>query len=124
MIGLDHFIPIYGSWKAYNDTLEAYERGDISALAGGAYLGSLSGAHAIHTIHSAQKTGNVSYFTVQAVSKLQMAPALGMASIPIMLAGANMELIESAPEEKQRGMWQMFSSALTGTFGIGSGLEL
>jgi len=40
------------------------------------------------------------------------------------LAYANFKAIESAPEEEQRGLWQMFSSGLTGTFGIGSGLDL
>lgn len=41
-----------------------------------------------------------------------------------MLYQANEFVIERAPEEQQAGMWQMFSSALTGTFGIGSGLNL
>jgi hypothetical protein len=55
---------------------------------------------------------------------LQMIPTIAIASIPITLAGANMAVIEAAPEEQQKGLWQMFSSALTGTFGIGSGLNL
>ncbi|AXF52682.1 MAG: hypothetical protein [Circular genetic element sp.] len=36
---------------------------------------------------------------------------------PVALAAANYAVIESAPEEEQRGLWMMFASALTGTFG-------
>jgi len=41
-----------------------------------------------------------------------------------VLAEANRSVIEDSPEEEQKGLWQMFSSGLTGTFGIGSGLNL
>ena len=34
------------------------------------------------------------------------------------------KVVQNAPEEERRGLWQMFSSGLTGTFGIGSGLNL
>ena len=43
---------------------------------------------------------------------------------PIALAAANIAVIESMPEHEQQGGWQMFISGLTGTFGIGSGLNL
>ncbi len=43
---------------------------------------------------------------------------------PVILAGANFAVIDAAPEEQQQGFTQMFTSALTGTFGIGSGLDL
>lgn len=43
---------------------------------------------------------------------------------PVLLAVANTEVIRRMPEEKQRGGWQMFASALTGTFGIGSAVQL
>ena len=43
---------------------------------------------------------------------------------PVILAGANLAVIEAAPEDQQQGLTQMFTSALTGTFGIGSGLDL
>ena len=33
-------------------------------------------------------------------------------------------VIQNAPEHERSGLWQMFSSGLTGTFGIGSGLNL
>ncbi len=124
MIGFDHFIPVYGSWKAFRDTKEAYERGEISALAGGTYLGSKAAVETIHAVHAAHKTGKVSYFTTTAVSRMMAAPMVGVAAIPVTLAGANMVLIESAPEEEQQGMWHTFVSGLTGTFGIGSGLNL
>jgi len=43
---------------------------------------------------------------------------------PVVLAGANVAVIRNAPVERQRGMWQMFASGLTGTFGVGSGVKL
>ena len=45
------------------------------------------------------------------------AGSLAYVGVPIVLASANFAIIETAPEEEQRGLWQMFSSALTGTFG-------
>ena len=47
-----------------------------------------------------------------------------IAAVPVTLAGANVEMIKRSPREQQKGLWQMFSSGLTGTFGIGSGLDL
>ena len=35
----------------------------------------------------------------------------------IVLAEMNRMVIEDAPEHEQRGLWQMFASGLTGTFG-------
>lgn len=43
---------------------------------------------------------------------------------PVLLAVANTEVIRRAPQEQQRGMWQMFASGLTGTFGVGSAVQL
>jgi len=34
------------------------------------------------------------------------------------------EIIEDATPSEQRSLWQVFASGLTGTFGIGSGLNL
>lgn len=34
------------------------------------------------------------------------------------------KVIQNTPEYERSGLWQMFSSGLTGTFGIGSGLSL
>jgi len=39
--------------------------------------------------------------------------------VPVGLAAANVAVIESAPAEQQPGLWQTFSSGLTGTVGIG-----
>ena len=36
---------------------------------------------------------------------------------PIVLVGLNAAIIHDMPEHQQPGAWQMFSSALTGTFG-------
>ena len=72
----------------------------------------------------AEKSGRVSYFSFAAARNLTRVPGIAMAAVPITLAGANMEQIKRAPEEQQKGLWQMFASGLTGTFGIGSGLNL
>ena len=39
--------------------------------------------------------------------------------VPVTIAAANFAVIEAAPEEQRSGLYQMFSSALTGTFGGG-----
>ena len=124
VIDLSHAIPVYGQWKAYSDTMEALEDGDITPYAGGAYLGTLYAAATLHQIHMAEKSGRVSQFAISAVSRVQAAPMISLVAIPITLAGANIQLIENAPEEEQKGLWQMFASGLTGTFGVGSGLNL
>lgn len=124
MIELTHVIPVYGHWKAYKDTSEAVQSGQISPLSGGSYLGTLYAATTLHQIHMAEKSGRISHFAVAAVSRVQAAPVMALAAVPIALAGANYQVIESAPEEEQKGLWQMFASGLTGTFGVGSGLNL
>jgi len=48
----------------------------------------------------------------------------GVLYAPFALAAANLALIHNAPKSKQRGMAQTYSSGLTGTFGIGSSLNL
>jgi len=74
--------------------------------------------------------------TKKALWEKAIVPAFRVATAPSTVAAAvlaaptvigyqaNKAVIESAPEHEQRGMWQMFSSGLTGTFGIGSGLNL
>lgn len=47
----------------------------------------------------------------------RVAPPVYFFATPVVLAEANRVVIESAPEEEQAGLWRMFSSALTGTFG-------
>ncbi len=131
MIDWTHFIPGIGFIVAASDTFEMVEAGEMSAARGGAYLGTLAAAETIHAVHTAGQTGKVSAFTLAHLRRMQVAwtiasyaPHIAVASAPLALAVANIQLIESAPVEQQRGMWQMFSSGLTGTFGIGSGLNL
>jgi len=52
------------------------------------------------------------------------AGSLSYVGVPIALAGMNYAVIEhDVPSEQRSGFWQMYSSALTGTFGGGfSGL--
>ena len=48
------------------------------------------------------------------------AAVTGYAGVPVALAAANYAIIENDVSEEQRsGYWQMYSSALTGTFGGG-----
>ena len=48
------------------------------------------------------------------------AAVTGYAGVPVALAAANYAIIENdVPEEQRSGYWQMYSSALTGTFGGG-----
>lgn len=49
-----------------------------------------------------------------------VAPAAAFVATPIALATMNYAVIEQdVPEEQRSGFWQMYSSALTGTFGGG-----
>ena len=117
-----HFIPVVGYMKAAHDMTNLYEDGQISAFQYYGYMSSLAAVNSLHVIHTAHTSQ--SGFGLGAVRKLQMMPAVALASVPVTLAGANFEVIQRAPEEQQKGLWQMFSSGLTGTFGIGSGLNL
>ena len=125
MINWTHFIPGIGFYIAAGSTFEMVDEGEMSPVMGGAYLGTLAAVETIHAVH----TG--SSFAYVHVKRLQSAwwiashsPQIAMTAAPFALAAANVSVIESAPVEQQRGMWQMFSSGLTGTFGIGSGLKL
>jgi hypothetical protein len=131
MINWTHFIPGIGFIVAVDETLEAVEKGEMTPVMGGAYLGTLGFATTWHSIHAAQMSGHVSSFAIAHVKRLQASwwiathsPQIAVAAAPLALAAANVSVIQSAPLEQQRGMWQMFSSGLTGTFGIGSGLNL
>lgn len=117
-----HFVPGIGYLKATHDMTEMYEDGEINAFQYYGYMSALATVNSLHVIHTAAHSQ--SGFGLAAVRKLQMIPTVAFASVPIILAGANFEVIERAPEEQQKGLWQMFSSGLTGTFGIGSGLNL
>jgi len=117
-----HFVPGLGYLHAVHDMTGQYERGEILAFTYYGYTTSLAAVNSLHIIHTAHTSQ--SGFGLAAVRKLQMMPTIALASVPIILAGANIEVIERAPEEQQKGLWQMFASGLTGTFGIGSGLDL
>ena len=124
MINWTHFIPGIGFIVAVDETLEAVEKGEMTPVMGGAYLGTLGFATTWHSIHAAQMSGHVSPFAIAHVKRLQASwwiathsPQIAIATAPIALAAANFAVIESAPEEQQRGLWQMFSSAIGGTFG-------
>ena len=122
MIDPMHFIPGVGYIKATFELTEMYEEGEINAFQYYGYMSSLATINSLHVIHTAAHSQ--SPFGLAAVNKLRMMPVAAIAAVPIILAGANVEVIQRAPEEQQKGLWQMFSSALTGTFGIGSGLSL
>jgi len=77
------------------------------AIAAGVISGTIFGAGVTHLPGRA---------SVGLVRSFVEGPALPLA-VPVALAVANVAVIESAPEEEQRGLWLMFSSALTGTFG-------
>jgi len=118
MINWTHFIPGLGFYIAAGDTFEMVDEGEMTPVMGGAYLGTLAAVETIHAVH----TG--SSFAYAHVKRLQSAwwlatrsPQIAIATAPLVLAAANVSVIESAPVEQQRGMWMMFSSALTGTFG-------
>ncbi len=48
---------------------------------------------------------------------VQTAGVAVLAAPPLVLFELNKAVIQTQPEEEQRGFWQMFSSALTGTWG-------
>jgi hypothetical protein len=131
VIDWTHLIPGIGFFVAVDETFEAVDKGEMSPYMGGAYLGTLAFVETAHGIHAAQVSGRVSPFAIGHVKRMQFAwwtathsPQIAIAAAPFALAAANVALIEDAPEEEQQGMWQMFASGLTGTFGIGSGLKL
>ena len=122
MIDPLHFVPGVGYLKAAFDMTEMYEEGDINAFQYYGYMTSLATINSLHIIHTAAHSQ--SPFGLAAVNKLRMMPMAAIAAVPVTLAGANVEMIQRSAEEQQKGLWQMFSSGLTGTFGIGSGLTL
>jgi len=53
---------------------------------------------------------------IGAITSVAVIPAAYFVT-PIALFGLNAAIIHDMPEHQQPGAWQMFSSALTGTFG-------
>lgn len=107
------YIPIYGNYMqmkhmvSEEESERPFSMRARDAISSGIISGAIFGASVNFM------PGKASVMVVQSVVETPMLPL----AIPAALAVANFVVIESAPEEQQRGLWQMFSSALTGTFG-------
>jgi len=118
------YIPVYGNYMTMKQMVseEESDRPFLErageAIAAGAVSGMSFG------VTTNLMPGKASISLMQTTARvLTSAPAVAPLALPVVLAAANFAVIESAPEEEQRGLWQMYSSALTGTFGGGfSGL--
>jgi len=118
------YIPVYGNYMTIKQMLSEEESDRpfleraVEAIAAGAVSGMSFG------VTTNIMPGKASISLMQTTARvLTAAPAAAPLALPVALAAANFAVIESAPEEEQRGLWQMYSSALTGTFGGGfSGL--
>ena len=141
-----HFLPIIGGPIAFSDYLADYQEGEIELWQLTGLTGGLVGIHlweTHHVLRIASLTPLESNYllargmmTKKALWEKGIVPAFRFATssstvaaaalaVPFtVLAEANRSVIEDSPEEEQKGLWQMFSSGLTGTFGIGSGLNL
>jgi len=114
-------VPIYGTYHSIDEITTDHEEGKISfgeaafaASVAGATTASVGAAYS-QAIGYNVMTASAAYRNYQiTVGAVRVAPL----ALPfVALATANQAVIESAPEEEQRGLWLMFSSALTGTFG-------
>ena len=112
------YITIYGNFMTMKHLVSEEEAArpfsERAAEAIGA--GSVSGALFGVSLHMFPGRGSVRAAQLM-VQTVAATPAIAVMSVPVALASANFSVIESAPEEEQRGLWQMFSSALTGTWG-------
>jgi len=112
-VNAEMFIPIYGNYMTIKSVYEEegserpFSHRAAEAISAGAVSGIIFGAGVTHI------PGRASVGIVRALVETPVAPL----AVPVALALANIAAIESAPEEKQRGLWMMFLSALTGTFG-------
>ena len=66
------------------------------------------------------RTGGPQVYRALGGSALVAGSTYGAAAI----TSAYNEVIEDEPDHEQRSLWHLFGSSLTGTFGIGSGLNL
>ena len=119
---MQYHIPIYGQYKFVSDATakdstisnkDVIQHSMISAYVPMAIDMAFAGG---------QAKGFSAYRHVRHVSILTN-PALIAGGLFGLLAQQNFALIKSAPKHLRKGMAQMFSSALTGTFGIGSAIE-
>jgi len=145
-VNWQHFLPIIGGPIALSDYVEDYQEGEIELWQLAGLTGGLVGIYlweTHHVIRIAMLTPLESNYllargmmTKKALWEKGIVPAFRFATsastagaaalaVPfVVAAAANKSVIEAAPEEEQKGLWQMFSSALTGGFGVGSGLNL
>lgn len=111
---------VYGAYSELRDVAELHvglrtPQGGSKTYSGPKPLVSPYGPN--YAMHPELSRSGIGYVASQAA--LPTAFFIG----PLLLADMNRMVIEDAPEEQQRGLWQMFISGLTGTFGIGSGAE-
>jgi len=109
------FIPFYGNYIQMQrmTTPEATERPFVIQAADAISAGAVSGTILGISFNVFPTLGGVTF----ARAALPAAKVALPLSIPAALAVANFMLIESMPEHQQRGAWQMFASAIGGTFG-------
>jgi len=126
-MNFSHHIPVYGHYQVgqeiYSDEFqektrrEQYEYSILHATTSAGTAMALDmmffGGTAMH-----------GFGYVRPVISVLGSGATPLIVIPGVLAAANSAVISKLPEEQQRGAWQMFASALTGTFGVGSAVQL
>ena len=114
-------VPIYGTYHTTDEILSDYDEGEISfveaasaAIVAGATTAFVGAAYT-QIIGYNVVTASAAYRNYQVT---MAAGRVAPLAVPfVILAAANQAVIESAPEEERPGLWRMFSSALTGTFG-------
>lgn len=118
---MEYHIPVYGQYKFYQMTeTKEFESRPLLEQIGVVSLHSATTAAGMIILDQARGGGAREFASLRHAFH----PAVVLGSMFGMIAQANFSLIRRAPEEMQQGMWQMFSSGLTGTFGIGNALNL
>lgn len=107
------FIPIYGNYMTMKHMVSEEEADRPFSMRARDAISSGIVSGAIFGLSVNYMPGKGSVMVVQTIVETPLIPL----AVPAALAVANFAVIEAAPEEQQRGLWQMFSSALTGTFG-------
>lgn len=126
-MNLSHHIPVYGHYlvgqEIYSD--EFQEQSQREQYAFGIQHG-MATAYTAMLVDMAFFGGKAvhGFGFVRPVISVLGSGATPLTVIPAGLAMANFAVIRNAPQERQRGMWQMFASGLTGTFGVGSAVQL
>lgn len=112
------YIPIYGNYLQVERLLSEEEesRPFPERALDAVFSGSVSGIIFGISVQIAPSPTNV-WVAQQMVRGLSAIPTVAPLAVPAVLAAANFAVIESAPEEQRPGLYQMFSSGLTGTWG-------